>query len=83
MSGYNAKIAEAVQIGGVFTPPELRSKGYARALVAASLEAAHESGIGTGLLFTARDNIPAQRAYTALGFREIGDYRICAFRTDC
>ncbi|MCB8983174.1 MAG: GNAT family N-acetyltransferase [Ardenticatenaceae bacterium] len=75
-SGFNAAIAEAVQVGGVYTPPEWRSRGYGRAVVAASLLDARAEGVTTGILFTGVDNVPAQKAYEALGFRRIGDYRI-------
>ena len=60
----------------VWTPPELRSQGYGRAAVAASLLAVQEEGVHTAILFTGEENIPAQKAYEALGFRHIGDYRI-------
>ena len=75
-SSFNASIAEAVQIGGVWTPPELRSRGYGRAAVAASLLDARNEGATTAILFTPQGNIPAQRAYEALGFRHIGEYRL-------
>jgi predicted GNAT family acetyltransferase len=32
------------------------------------------------ILFTGKQNVPAQRAYEALGFRPIGDYRILILR---
>jgi predicted GNAT family acetyltransferase len=80
-SSFNAAIKEAVQIGGVWTPPELRSRGYGRAVVAASLLDARAEGVATAILFTPEDNIPAQRAYEALGFRHIGSYRIVLFRS--
>jgi RimJ/RimL family protein N-acetyltransferase len=75
-SSFNIAISEAVQIGGVWTPPELRRRGYGRAVVAVSLEDARAEGATTAILFTGVDNIPAQRAYQALGFRRIGDYRL-------
>jgi RimJ/RimL family protein N-acetyltransferase len=75
-SSFNAAIKEAVQIGGVWTPPELRSRGYGRAVVAASLLDARAEGVTKAILFTGEDNIAAQKAYEALGFRHIGDYRI-------
>jgi ribosomal protein S18 acetylase RimI-like enzyme len=80
-SGFNTAIREAVQIGGVYTPPELRSRGYARAAVAASLLDARAEGAGTAILFTGEENVPAQRAYTALGFRHIGEFRLVLLRT--
>lgn len=80
MTGFNAAIAEAVQVGGVYTPPALRSRGYARCVVAASLLDARAEGAEQAILFTGRENVPAQRAYEALGFRPIGDYRIVLLR---
>ena len=80
-SSFNAAIDQAVQVGGVWTPPHLRSRGYARAVVASSLLDAQAEGAKTGILFTGEDNIPAQKAYEALGFRHIGDYRIMLLRS--
>ena len=78
-SGFNAVLPDIVQVGGVWTPPELRGRGYARAVVAGSLISAREGGAARSVLFTADDNVPAQRAYVALGFRAIGDYGIIGF----
>ncbi|MBN1641955.1 MAG: GNAT family N-acetyltransferase [Anaerolineae bacterium] len=79
-SGFNTAIREAVQIGGVYTPPELRSRGYARACVAQSLLDARAEGVVTSILFTGEENVAAQRAYEALGYRQIGDYRLLFLR---
>ena len=79
-SGFNSSLEEAVQIGGVWTPPELRSQGYARCVVAQSLLDARAGGAKKAILFTDEDNIPAQKAYTALGFRHIDDYHILILR---
>lgn len=80
MSSFNAVLAELVQVGGVWTPPALRSRGYARAAVAASLLDARADGVPRAILFTGEGNIAARRAYEALGFRRIGDYRITLLR---
>ena len=73
-SGFNARLPEVVQVGGVFTPPELRGRGHARAVVAGSLLSARAAGVSRAVLFTERENAPARRAYQALGFRVVGDY---------
>ncbi|MEZ4662535.1 MAG: GNAT family N-acetyltransferase, partial [Caldilineaceae bacterium] len=78
-TSFNARIAEAVQVGGVWTPPELRRRGYARAAVAASLLDARAEGVEKAILFTGQDHIAAQTAYRALGFQLIGDYRLLLF----
>jgi predicted GNAT family acetyltransferase len=67
-------LPDVVQIGGVYTPPALRSRGYARAVVAGSLAAAAAMGVGRSILFTGRDNVAARRAYESIGYRRIGDY---------
>ncbi|MDD3828544.1 MAG: GNAT family N-acetyltransferase [Anaerolineae bacterium] len=79
-TAFNASLAEAVQVGGVWTPPELRSRGYARAAVAASLLDARSWGVEWAVLFTGRENWPAQKAYESLGFRHVGDYRLVLLR---
>lgn len=75
-SSFNTATEEAVQVGGVWTPPGLRSRGYGRAVVAASLLDARAEGVETAILFTGLENIPAQKAYDALGFRCVGTYRM-------
>ena len=80
-SGFNTAIAEAVQIGGVWTPPELRRQGYGRAAVAASLLDARAEGVETAILFTGWHNVAAQKAYEALGFRHIGSYRLVLLKS--
>lgn len=77
MSAFNARAPGAVQVGGVYTPPALRGRGHARAVVAASLRLAQSEGARRAVLFT--DSAPAERAYVALGFRRIGDYAIVLF----
>ncbi len=75
-SAFNAQLPEIVQVGGVYTPPSCRGRGYARAVVAGSLLAARERGVTHAVLFTGKDNHHAQRAYRALGFRVVGDYGV-------
>lgn len=80
-SSFNAAIDEAVQVGGVWTPPAWRGRGYGRAVVAASLLDARAEGVTSAILFTGKSNLPAQKAYLALGFHHIGDYRLTLFRS--
>jgi predicted GNAT family acetyltransferase len=80
-SAFNTRITEAVQVGGVWTPPEFRGRGYARAVVAASLLDARAAGAGKGILFTGEENLAAQKAYASLGFHRMGDYRLLLLRS--
>jgi predicted GNAT family acetyltransferase len=79
-TSFNAAVREAVQIGGVYTPPELRGWGYGRAVVASSLLDARNEGVEKAVLFTGDANVPARKAYAALGFRRIGNYRLSILR---
>ncbi len=79
-SAFNTRLKEVVQIGGVWTPPADRSRGYARCVVAQSLLDARAEGAQKAILFTNEENIPAQKAYTALGFRHIGHYHLLMLR---
>jgi GNAT superfamily N-acetyltransferase len=71
-SAFNAALPDIVQLGGIYTPPEQRGRGYARAGVAGSLLAARARGVTRAVLFT--KNPSAMRAYEAVGFRRIGEY---------
>ena len=73
-SVFNAMLPDIVQIGGVWTPPELRGRGYARSVVAGSLLSARKQGIERAVLFADPANEAARRAYLFLGFRVTGDY---------
>ena len=73
-------LPDAVQVGGVWTPPQLRNRGYARAVVAGALLAVRAAGVRRSVLFTAEANLPAQRAYAALGFTRIGDWALIFLR---
>jgi predicted GNAT family acetyltransferase len=71
-TAFNARIPDCVQVGGVWTPPEERGRGFARAVVAGSLRDAREAGARRAILFT--DNPAARKAYESIGFRKIGRY---------
>jgi RimJ/RimL family protein N-acetyltransferase len=73
-SVFNAMLPEIVQIGGVWTPPEQRGRGYARSVVAGSLLAARKQGVQRAVLFADPSNAAARAAYLAIGFRVVGDY---------
>src|SRR5437870_31552 len=55
-SAFNAMLADIVQMGGVWTPPERRGRGYARSGVAGSLLAARTQGVAPAVLVAAPAN---------------------------
>ncbi len=67
LTGFNARLPDVVQVGGVFTPPALRGHGHARRAVALHLTEARTEGARRAHLFAASD--AAERAYRALGFQ--------------
>lgn len=71
-TAFNARLPDIVQVGGVWTPPPLRGRGYARRAVAGSLLEARSGGAQRAILFTS--NSQAARAYQALGFERTGEY---------
>lgn len=77
---FNAMVDDVVQVGGVWTPPALRGRGYGRAVVAGSLLTARAEGARRGVLFTGESNAAARRAYAALGFVRVGDWAVMALR---
>jgi GNAT superfamily N-acetyltransferase len=74
LAAFNAALPDIVQLGGIYTPPALRGRGYAKAAVAHSLLMARERGASRAVLFT--DNPSAARSYEAVGFRRTGDYSL-------
>ena len=76
-TNFNAVMSDTVQIGGVYTPPEVRGNGYARRAVAAHLDEAFATGVENAILFSASES--ASKAYRAVGFRQIGHYQIILF----
>jgi uncharacterized protein len=78
LSAFNATLPDIVQLGGIYTPPELRGRGYARVAVAGSLIAARDRGAARAVLFTG--NPSAARSYEAVGFRRVGDFGMVLFQ---
>jgi GNAT superfamily N-acetyltransferase len=72
LSAYNCGLPEIVQLGGIFTPPELRGRGHAKAAIAAQLLASRARGVTRAVLFTS--GAKAIRCYEGLGFRRVGDF---------
>lgn len=77
---HTARVSDTVQIGGVWTPPEWRGRGYARRVVAGALELAGQEGVTRAVLFT--ESPAARRCYEALGFQRVADYGTIIFVSD-
>lgn len=66
----------AFQILGVATAFGHDSRGFARRVCAELMHAMHTQGARHAVLFTMRDNLPAQRCYQSLGFEVTDDYAV-------
>lgn len=67
------------QVGGVYTSPDHRGNGYAKAVVSAICEIIVGRGKMPTLMVT-KENTPAVKAYQALGFRHYDDYKIISYK---
>jgi predicted GNAT family acetyltransferase len=79
MTAFNARLPDMVQIGGVFTPPDLRGRGHARRAVALHLAEAREGGVNAAILFAS--GAAACRAYEAIGFARVGTFSLAILKT--
>lgn len=71
----NACYKNLGQVGGVYTPPEYRRKGFSKKCMQKLLyDCKNLHGLEKIILFTGENNIPAQRVYEAIGFEKIGRY---------
>lgn len=76
--GTNAQGSRYVQLGGVYTVPHERKKGYASALIRHIVLDFASKGIQTAL-FVKPQNVAAQRLYAACGFEKYGVYESAYF----
>jgi uncharacterized protein len=74
LTGVGGLTPHGIRIGPVYTPPELRGRGYASNLVAAVSQAQLEAGRTFVFLFTDLANPTANRIYQAIGYEPVIDF---------
>ncbi len=79
MAAATRQVAGMVRIGPVYTPPELRGRGYASAVTAALSKRAREAGAAEVLLYTDLDNPVSNSIYQRIGYRGVEDRVVLAF----
>ncbi len=67
-------LRHSISVGLVYTPPELRGRGYASSLVATLSQHLLDSGYEFCTLFTDLANPTSNAIYQRIGYRAIGDY---------
>jgi predicted GNAT family acetyltransferase len=68
------------RIGPVYTPPELRGRGYAGGATAAVSQAALDAGVREVVLYTDLANPVSNALYERLGYRAVEDRVILSFQ---
>jgi len=73
--GHHAPVGRVVRIGPVYTPPEHRSRGYARRLTyEVSIAALARPGVDRCMLFTDADNPVSNSIYRQAGYVHRGEH---------
>jgi predicted GNAT family acetyltransferase len=81
LAGFGAPTPNGIRVGPVYTPPELRRRGYATALTAALTQRLLDTGRRFCFLFTDLANPTSNSIYYAVGYRPVSDIDVWAFRT--
>ncbi|MFG3014001.1 GNAT family N-acetyltransferase [Streptomyces cinerochromogenes] len=79
MAGTSPRVAGQIRVVAVYTPPELRGRGYAGAVTTEASRAARSSGADEVLLFTDLANPTSNALYQRIGYRPVSDFAIYLF----
>ncbi|MEU6991474.1 GNAT family N-acetyltransferase [Streptomyces sp. NPDC046465] len=74
MAGATRRIAGQVRVAPVYTPAELRGRGYGGAATVAVTRAALDAGAAEVVLFTDLDNPTSNGLYQRIGYRPVRDF---------
>jgi predicted GNAT family acetyltransferase len=73
MAGASGPTPHGIRVGAVYTPPELRRRGYASALVAALSQEQLDAGKRFCFLFTDLANPTSNKIYQDIGYEAVCD----------
>lgn len=73
LAGASGATPNGIRIGPVYTPPELRRRGYAGSLVAAVSQAQLDAGRRFCFLYTDLANPTSNKIYQEVGYRPVAD----------
>ena len=79
LAGRTRAAAGMVRVAPVYTPPELRGRGYAGAATAAVSQAALDAGVRDVVLYTDLANPTSNALYQRLGYRPVEDRVVFSF----
>lgn len=79
LAALSRRVAGMVRVGPVYTPAELRGRGYAGGATSAASQAALDAGATDVLLFTDLANPTSNALYQRLGYRAVEDRLVLSF----
>jgi len=79
MAGFGGRTPNGIRIGPVYTPPELRGRGYASALTAALTQRLLDGGLRFCFLFTDLANPTSNSIYQRIGYEAVSDVDLWTF----
>ena len=79
LAGRRRAVAGQARIGPVYTPPELRGRGFGGAATAAVTQAALDDGAEDVVLYTDLANPTSNTLYQRLGYRPVSDWAVLRF----
>jgi uncharacterized protein len=79
LAGWGGRTPNGIRIGPVYTPPELRGRGYATALTADLSQRLLESGRRFCFLYTDAANPTSNAIYERIGYRRVCESAEIAF----
>ena len=74
LAAYGSPTPNGIRVGPVYTPPELRGRGYATSLVAALTEERLRAGLRFCFLFTDLGNPTSNAIYARIGYEPVADW---------
>lgn len=80
LAGLTRQVAGQVRVGPVYTPPELRGRGYAGAVTATVSQAALAAGADEVLLYADLANPTSNTLYQRLGYEAVADHLSLLFQ---
>jgi uncharacterized protein len=81
VAGFGGPTPNGIRIGPVYTPPDLRGRGYGSALTAALTQQLLDGGRRFCFLFTDLANPTSNSIYQRIGYRPVADVDVWAFVT--
>ncbi len=76
-AGLNAIVPDVGQVGGVFTPPALRKRGFSKAVMLHMLMDCREiHGHSKSILFTGETDVAARKLYESIGYAPVGEFAL-------